>query len=290
VPAASSADPVFHFAAFGDTPYFAFEEVRLEKLIAQMNAAPLAFVLHIGDLKSSQDRCDDRLYRKRKALFDTIEHPFIITPGDNDWTDCHRKGGGGYDPIERLQYFRKLFHSAEPRLPVERESSQPEFGDYVENMRWVLHGVAFVTLHVVGSNNNLGRSSEADDEYRARNAADLHWLRESFSRAREQGLFGMVIAMHADAHLEASAHRSKSGFKDVVEALREETIAFNRPVLLIHGDSHTYRFDHPLRDADSGATIANFGRLEVFGAPTAGWVKVTVTPGREPMFAVEPHK
>src|SRR5262245_12164423 len=61
----SSAE-AFSFAAFGDTPYFAFEEVRLEKLIAEMNAQPLAFALHVGDLKSSRDRCDDRLYRARK--------------------------------------------------------------------------------------------------------------------------------------------------------------------------------------------------------------------------------
>jgi hypothetical protein len=39
----------FSFDAFGDTPYFAFEEVRLEKLIPEMNAQPLAFVLHVGD-------------------------------------------------------------------------------------------------------------------------------------------------------------------------------------------------------------------------------------------------
>src|SRR6476469_1046703 len=66
--------PAFSFAAFGDTPYYAFEEVRLEKLIPEMNAQPLAFVLHIGDLKSSRDRCDDKLYLARKRLFDTIAH------------------------------------------------------------------------------------------------------------------------------------------------------------------------------------------------------------------------
>lgn len=286
-----STSTPFSFAAFGDTPYFAFEEVRLGKLIPEMNAQPLAFVLHIGDIKSSRDRCDDKLYLARKRLFDTIAHPFVITPGDNDWTDCHRKGGGEYDPMERLRYFRTLFYGAEPPLSIERESAHPDFADYVENARWTIGRILFATVHVVGSNNNLGRTLDADDEYRARNAADLYWLRETFSLARERGMLGMVVGMHADAHLEASAARqARSGFGDFVRTLREEVVAFGRPVLLIHGDSHTFRLDHPLRDLDSATPISSFTRLEVFGSPTAGWVKVTVDPGSKTLFAVEGHK
>jgi hypothetical protein len=286
-----STSTAFSFAAFGDTPYYAFEEVRLEKLIPEMNAQPLAFVLHIGDIKSSRDRCDDKLYLARKRLFDTIAHPLVITPGDNDWTDCHRKGGGEYDPMERLRYFRTVFYGAEPALSIERESAQPGFADYVENARWTIGRILFATVHVVGSNNNLGRTLDADEEYRARNAADLYWLRETFSLARERGMLGVVVGMHADAHLEASAARqARSGFGDFIHTLREEVIAFGRPVLLIHGDNHTFRFDHPLRDLDSGTPISTFTRLEVFGAPTAGWVKVTVDPGSKALFAVEGHK
>ena len=123
----------FTFAALGDTPYYAFEEVRLEKLFADINGEPLAFVVHIGDIKSARDPCDDKLYRKRKALFDTIRHPFLITPGDNDWTDCWGRYGpanGGYDPEERLEFERKTFFSTNQSLgahtmTVERESSEP---------------------------------------------------------------------------------------------------------------------------------------------------------------------
>ena len=281
----------FSFAAFGDTPYFAFEQVRLEKLIAEMNAESLAFVLHIGDIKSSRDRCDDGLYLARKQLFDSIAHPFVITPGDNDWTDCHRKGGGEYDPLERLRYFRTLFYSVPPGLAIERESAQSGFADYVENARWTIGQILFVTVHVVGSNNNLGRTVEADEEYRSRNTADLYWVRESFSLARERGLLGVVVAWHADPRFELpTARQARSGFGDIVQALREETIAFGRPVLLIHGDSHIWRLDHPLRDPDSGTRIPTFTRLEVFGSPTAGWARVTVDPGSTSLFAIEARK
>jgi hypothetical protein len=281
----------FSFAAFGDTPYFAFEALRLEKLIPEMNAQPLAFVLHVGDLKSSRDRCDDKLYLERKRLFAAIRHPFVITPGDNDWTDCHRRGGGEYDPLERLRFFRELFYSEQPRLAVERQSATRPFADYVENQRWTVGQVMFATVHVVGSNNNLGRTPDADQEYRARNAADLYWLRESFALARERSLAALVIGMHADPRFELSAARhARTGFADFMRTLREETVSFARPVLLIHGDSHNLRFDHPLRDPESGIPIATFTRLEVLGSPTAGWAKVTVDPTAEQPFAIEAFK
>ena len=38
----AESDRAFLFAVLGDTPYMAFEEVRLEKLIGAMNAADLA--------------------------------------------------------------------------------------------------------------------------------------------------------------------------------------------------------------------------------------------------------
>ena len=41
---------------------------------------------------------------------------------------------------------------------------QPEFP---ENLRWRRGGVLFLTLHIVGSNNNLGRTPEGDAEYRS---------------------------------------------------------------------------------------------------------------------------
>jgi hypothetical protein len=148
----------FRFAAFGDTPYFAFEELRLEKLIEQINAEDLALVLHVGDIKSGRDRCDDKIYLKRKRLFDRFAHPFVLIPGDNDWTDCHRQADGGYDPAERLRHFRQVFYAQDPPLPIQRQSAELAFADYQENMRWAMGRVLFFTLHVVGSNDNFGRT------------------------------------------------------------------------------------------------------------------------------------
>lgn len=35
--------------------------------------------------------------------------PLVYTPGDNEWTDCHRVNNGAYDPLDRLAAVRKTF-------------------------------------------------------------------------------------------------------------------------------------------------------------------------------------
>ena len=36
------------------------------------------------------------------AGFPAVADPVVYTPGDNEWTDCHRASAGGYLPTERL--------------------------------------------------------------------------------------------------------------------------------------------------------------------------------------------
>ncbi len=47
----------FSFAAFGDTPYNAAEELQLGGMLQDMNEQPLALIIHVGDFKSSQVEC-----------------------------------------------------------------------------------------------------------------------------------------------------------------------------------------------------------------------------------------
>ena len=48
------------------------------------------------------------MYVKQKVFFSLFESPLIYTPGDNEWTDCHRRSNGGYDPLERLGRLRDV--------------------------------------------------------------------------------------------------------------------------------------------------------------------------------------
>lgn len=48
-------------------------------------------------------------------------------------------------------------------------------------------------------------------------------------------------------------------------------------MLLVHGDTHRYRVDRPLRDPSNGAPLATFTRVGVFGSPEMNWVRVRVS-------------
>jgi hypothetical protein len=61
-----------------------------------------------------------------------------------------------------------------------------------------------------------------------------------------------------------------------------------KPVLLVHGDTHTYRVDAPFTEA-TGVPLPNLSRVETYGSPIVGWVKVTVDPAGAQLFTFEPY-
>lgn len=64
-----------------------------------MNRENLAFVVHVGDIKGGRGSCRDEVFQVRKRQFEHLRHAFVLLPGDNDWTDCHR---AKEDPTEAL--------------------------------------------------------------------------------------------------------------------------------------------------------------------------------------------
>lgn len=281
----------FSFGVFGDMPYFEHEKVWTANLMREMDSHELAFVTHVGDIKSGSSRCDDAVYHWTRELFDGSAHPLIYVPGDNEWTDCHRRTNGGFDPEERLRFLRTVFYTDEHslgqrRLRLDRQSSDPRHAEYRENVRWQHGSIMFVALNIPGSNNNRGRSGKANSEYLRRDAANLAWLSQSFELASRRLMRGMVIVIHANPRFEQRAARD-SGYFEFRQRLAVEVEAFGKPVLLVHGDTHQYRVDQPLTHARSGERMRNFTRLETFGSPLLGWVKVSVDPSRPELFSFE---
>lgn len=85
--------------------------------------------------------------------------------------------------------------------------------------------------------------------------------------------------------------REDGGFEDLLEALAEESSSFERPVLLLHGDTHVYRLDKPLVNPPGDAPVVrNLTRVETFGSPDVGWVRVTVEPRDPELFTVTPEQ
>jgi hypothetical protein len=279
---AGAAD--FTFAAFGDTPYTRDEEARFPGLISEINREDLAFVVHIGDFKSAWTYCTDELYLQRREWFDAFRHPFVFVPGDNEWTDCRRMAGGRYDPLERLGKLRALFFSGDEGLGQRRMKLERQLPDYPEHARWRHGGALFVTLNVPGPDNN---ARLMPGEFRRRGAAINEWLGRSFGLAHANGLRAVVILMQANPW--ASPANRYYGFRELHAVLARQAREFAGEVLLVHGDTHRYHIDQPMRDPDSGALLANFTRVEVFGYPTMNWVRIRVSEeaGRI-TFAVSP--
>src|SRR5207342_425963 len=109
----------FSFAAIGDVPYEPVANGRqvypvpqYEHVIAHINSDPsIEFTIHIGDIKAGNTLCEDAVYFANFAYFNTFVNPVIFTPGDNEWTDCHRANNGGMNPLDRLALIRGLFFS-----------------------------------------------------------------------------------------------------------------------------------------------------------------------------------
>lgn len=285
----------FSFGVFGDAPYEPSEQPRFRRVLDDINNSDIQWLVHIGDILWYP--CSDSAYSNRLAAMNSVDRAVVYTPGDNEWADCHTNQEGGYDPLDRLASVRRIFF-ARPnqslgRKPIalESQANDPAFAEFPENARWVHSGFVFVTIHVVGSSDAgepfRGRTAANDAENARRRRAAIAWLDAAFSKARETSARGVVIAAHADMGLE-SASGSGKAYAEFVGRVKKHVDAFRGPVLLIHGDSHVQRVDHPLVD-QTGQPYPNFTRLETYGAPDIGWIRVVVDTVSGQVSSYEPR-
>ena len=267
------------FTAIGDQPYFSNEAFR--QLINRINQHPQSkFTIHVGDIKNGASVCSDETFLEVKKLFDGFEKPLVFTPGDNEWTDCHRASNGSYQQLERLEKVRSIFFQegkslGQQALQLENQSKlMPKYRSYIENQRWADQDVLFVTIHQVGSNNNLDHQVPgAIAEHQARNAANMAWLNNSFQLAKNKKYAAVVIAMQSDIF--DPRVPKESGFKDFIQTISKLSASFKKPILLIQGDSHQYVVDQPIKN-QAGETQENVLRLIVPGASLVDAVEVTI--------------
>jgi hypothetical protein len=324
---------VYAIGLWGDLPYSDVQAtVGVPNMIADMNSQQLAFTAHDGDLKAGSGipgsktitTCADGLYAQGLAFFQLLNAPAVFTPGDNDWTDCDRPANGGFNSRERLDYERKLFFSTpfslgQHRLRQEVQTDALCLGvngnvPCVENRRWMLKGVMYLTLNIQGSCNNLCDTAPDPAEFAARNAADISWMQDTFAEAKRRHAAAIMIISQADPGFDlsdatrapirdpltlAETDGQPDGFQVFLEALRTEVIAFERPVAYVHGDSHYFRVDKPFLDS-KGRRLENFTRVETFGDNTfkndpasdtnnVHWLKVFVDADSREVFSYQPQ-
>jgi hypothetical protein len=313
----------YDVALFGDMPYGTAREPAYERLITDVNAVHPLLAAHIGDTKSGSTRCDDSQAFKTLTYLNRFLMPVIYSIGDNEWTDCMRANNGAFDPLARLALVRRTFFATNESLgttamQLRRQSDDPAYRLYSENAMAVVGPAVFVSIHMPGSNNNLEYKSaqgspnpfyDDDKEFKARNAANLAWLRAAFQSAKDNRAFGLMILTQAnvfESFMTTGTGSTHSGYADFVTLLRDETQKFDGQVVMVSGDSHYMRIDKPLTKTYPGCVSAtgsctaiatpsespgdriyNFTRVEVPGDGDVHWILAHVRLDKQNPFSFE---
>jgi hypothetical protein len=229
------------FGVLGDVPYSDAEVERLDLVIDEMNREQLAFVVHVGDIGTRPPACTDEWIFEVKTQLARIRHPFVLVPGDNEWSECR-------DPLARLQRWRETFCYTETIFRLTRQQ-----GEYCEHLRWEAGGRVFITLNLPGNDNNAA----ARAEHAARMKAVFEWLDEAVKLAESRK--GLVILIQANPFI------GRGGFDAFNQRLEMLGRRMPGKVMLIHGDTHIQRDDEP---------FPGVRRVEVWGSPFVTWTRL----------------
>ncbi len=289
-------------AVIGDTPYGDAQVAAFPAEIGEINADPaVRRVVHLGDIKNGSSRCDDAYFAARLADFETFADPLLYTPGDNEWTDCHRANNGAYVPTERLAKLRELFFDQPGHTLGGHDHVRAQSRAFPENVMWAQRGVQYGLAHVVGSDDGQARwfgdrrdpltgapqpettaeTALRTREYIAREAASLAWIDRIFDAAEARDAPAVVLGMQADMwDTFAPDQPAYVPFKAVIA---DRAARFGKPVLLLQGDSHVFKVDTP------AGQPANLTRVVVQGSTSVPhqWLRLKVEPRSAGVFSCE---
>ena len=127
-----SSKRTFSFAVWGDTPYSANEARAQVRMIDEINASGVDFLVMVGDIVGGE-KCDNALYTRTRDTFNSFTAPLVYTPGDKEWTDCHTFA---QDPVERLAYIRQTMFATSRSFGRRAISLVQQRPSYPENARW----------------------------------------------------------------------------------------------------------------------------------------------------------
>jgi hypothetical protein len=193
----------------------------------------------------------------------------------------------------------------EPRLYRDCQLQATVMKGYPENARWIKEGVVFATINAAGPSDNLDYDNGS--EACPRRDANLTWLREAFDVAKSTNAPGLMIMWQANPWTPTFGPT----WRYLADELKAQTLAFGKPVVLVHGDTHdvapdgTFRLDKGGRpEKPDGVTermsgawtdVPNFTRVETYagGAFSASkpdarpdkWIRVTVDPKSPQVFS-----
>lgn len=272
--------PALRFAVTGDVPYDRpGHTTELETLRRDVAAVrDVAFLAHLGDLKRGSLPCTPETYTSVVEAVCPAHVPVLVLPGDNEWNDCERSGG--LDMIEAWRHWRAAFGAGadrcDPLVPPSAWQARPQVrpeqpwwpGTHTGAVRFDRDGVRVIGVALpsfTAKGHGLGGE-------RGRKVRDLAsgWVDEGLRDAPSE-IEAAVVLVHADVLREDAKQ------EPFVAALREAARAFDRPVLVVTGDSHAFEEQRPFDDVDLTYVVVTRGGRE---AP----LTVEVRPGAREVF------
>ncbi|MGZ4153845.1 MAG: hypothetical protein ACXVQ0_05145 [Actinomycetota bacterium] len=162
-------------AVYGDSPYGvsayapanqAADTTEYEKspaFIGTINADPsVSEVIHVGDVHSGKQFCTEEYDNQIASLWQDFNDPLVYTPGDNEWTDCHKVSsvtspgeGGGFYSGSTLYYIAATGLTTDPTQCVDYRCGNP-----VDNLALIRQTFFSQPGHTLGSG-SLGVVSQA---------------------------------------------------------------------------------------------------------------------------------
>jgi uncharacterized repeat protein (TIGR02543 family) len=198
------------FSAFGDVPYSSGEVTDLQQNVANHNLySPSAFLVHLGDINSGSEQCQETRYQTVANILKTSQVPVFIVPGDNEWVNCSiaSQGWAWWE-----KYLLGIDQSFCGIWPVDEQAVLPE------NFSFMLDGVLFLGLTYVAGTPSSVTQKDAD------------WVNAQF-------------AAHGSAARAAVLMAQKEPGGALFSAVKANGHAFAKPVLYIHGDGHSWLVD-----------------------------------------------
>ena len=237
------------FSAIGDAPYDEAEvPVFLQQLADHRRYSNALFMVHVGDIKSGAEPCLEEKYRLTAEWLQAMDIPVYIVPGDNEWVDCT-------DPDQGWSYWNAHLLHLEQQFcgtpPMEYQSSRPE------NFAFVQDFVLFVGVNVVAGSPDDAMVESAD------------WVEAQLAAKRGRVRAAVVFS-------QAGPSSSRDLFFDRFTAA---VAAFGVPVLLVHGDGHSWEYDAPF-------LVPNLTRVQL-ERTTSPPVHLTVTTDMTRPFVYE---
>ena len=266
------------FAAIGDTPYYDsdVELAFVSESLENMEANNITFVVHIGDIFSGKTNCSRDLYELRAGIFLKSPMPFLITIGDNEFSDCK-------DSTKAQMLFREVIlnsPSVNDKVSGTNDAFEPLYvtrqSEMIENAAWSYNGVHFIMLVLPDLPGNYPLD---EHELNKIIKANIDFLTKNFIKAKNDDSAAIVLMMHSNPR--ACYVQGCDVFNNI---LFDEVKRYGKPVLLVNGSDHSREFiDSDYMD------IPGLSHLRPGSNPEESWPEIIFDHQRN-KFSVKWHE